>query len=294
MNEGELSVWKVKAGRLPVGGEEVALDTLTADDGGYVLGDTVKVNGDNGSRDFTLVGIVEYDTIASPGNATWALFDAPTAEEFIAKPGFVDAVLVKGDGTVPPEVLVQRIQQVLDPDIAEVLTSAQITEQTQTDIEKSLGFLTVFLGIFSLIALGVGMFVIYNVFSITAAQRQRENALLRALGASRRQVTWTMLIEALVIGRGRLAGRPGRRRRAGGGVKSLLDALDYVIPARGLVLTPRTMVVTLVAGMVAALLAALGPAIGAGRVPPVAAMSDAALERVGSVRAAAVAVVAAR
>lgn len=284
VNEGDLSVWNLKEGRLPGNGNEVALDTLTAADGGYVLGDSVKVNGDNGSRAFTLVGIVEYDTIASPGNATWALFDAATAEEFIAKPGFVDAVLVKGDGTVASEVLVQQIQQVLDRDVAEVLTAAQITEQQQTDIEKSLGFLTVFLGIFSLIALGVGMFVIYNVFSITAAQRQRENALLRALGASRRQVTWSMLVEALTIGLfGSLLGLFGGIGLASG-VKGLLDVLDYVIPARGLVLTPRTVVVTLVAGVLAALVAALGPAIGAGRVPPVAAMSDAALERVGSVR----------
>ncbi len=284
VNEGDLSVWRVQHGRLPVGGEEMALDALTADDGGFILGDTVKVNGDNGSRSFALVGIVEYDTIISPGNATWALFDAPTAEDFIAKRGFVDSVLVLGDGTVAPEVLAQRIQEALDPDVAQVLTSAQITEQTQTDIEKSLGFLTVFLGIFSLIALGVGMFVIYNVFSITAAQRQRENALLRALGATRRQVTWTMLIEAFTIGViGSLAGLFGGVALAGG-VKRLLDTLDYVIPARGLVLSPRTVVVTLMAGVFAALVAALGPAIGAGRVPPVAAMSDAAVERVGSVR----------
>ena len=94
INEGDLSVWRVAEGRLPIGGDEVVLERLTADDGGFVLGDDVKVNADNGSRTFTLVGIVEYDDIIAPGNATWALFDEPTAEEFIAKPGFVDAVLV--------------------------------------------------------------------------------------------------------------------------------------------------------------------------------------------------------
>ncbi|MSX93282.1 MAG: hypothetical protein F2749_07660, partial [Actinobacteria bacterium] len=75
VNSGELSVWKVKEGRLPVGGTEMALDTLTARDGAYQLGDSVKVNSNSGSRKFTLVGIVEYDAIISPGNATWALFD---------------------------------------------------------------------------------------------------------------------------------------------------------------------------------------------------------------------------
>ncbi len=285
VNSGELSVWKVKEGRLPVGGTEMALDNLTARDGAYQLGDIVKVNSNSGSRKFTLVGIVEYDAIISPGNATWALFDAATAEQFVAKPGFIDAVLVKGDGSVAPDVLVQRIGDALNPDIAVALTSEQITAQSQTDVEQSLGFLTIFLGIFSFIALGVGMFVIYNVFSITAAQRQRENALLRALGASRRQITWTMLLEGLTIGvLGSTLGLFGGIGLAAA-IKRLLDALGYVIPARGIVVEPRTVIITIVAGVVASLLAALGPAIGAGRVPPVAAMSDAVLDRVGATRA---------
>ena len=284
INEGSLSVWRLKDGRLPNGSNDVVLDTLTARDGGYLLGDKVKVNADNGSRTFTLVGIVEYDDIISPGNATWALFDEKTAEDFIAKPGFIDAVLVLGDGSVTGDELVQRLSTTLDPDVAEALTSQQIIAQTQTEIEKSLSFLTIFLSIFSFIALGVGMFVIFNVFSITAAQRQRENALLRALGASRRQITWAMLIESLVIGLfGSLVGLLGGVGLATG-IKSLLNSFDYVIPARGLAIETRTVIITLLAGTVASLLAALGPAIGAGRVPPVAAMSDAVLEKVGSVR----------
>jgi putative ABC transport system permease protein len=284
VNSGPLSVWRIAKGRLPNGPTEVALDTITAADAGYVVGDTVKVNAEGGSRDFTLVGITVYDNIVSPGNATWALFDARTAEEFVAKPGFVDAVLVKGDGSLPDDVLVTRVQAALDPNIAETLTSAEITKQTQTDIERSLGFITLFLAIFSFIALGVGMFVIYNVFSITAAQRQRENALLRAIGASRRQVTWTLLIESAVIGLlGSIAGLFGGIGLALG-IRNLLDALDYSIPARGLALEPFTVVLTIVSGTAASLIAAIAPAIGAGRVPPVAAMADTAFERTGSVR----------
>ena len=226
VNEGSLSVWRMAQGRLPSGGTEVALDTITAEDAGYVVGDKVKVNSEGGSREFTLVGIAVYDNIVSPGNATWALFDAPTAEVFVAKPGFVDAVLVKGDGSVADEALAARVQSALDANIAETLTSAEITKQTQSDIERSLGFITLFLAIFSFIALGVGMFVIYNVFSITAAQRQRENALLRAIGASRRQVTWTLLIESAVVGLfGSIAGLFGGIGLAVG-IRNLLDALD--------------------------------------------------------------------
>ena len=239
INEGELSVWRLAEGRLPDGGNDIVLDTLTAQDGGFALGDEVTVNADSGSRVFTLVGIVEYDDIISPGNATWALFDGKTAEEFIAKPGFIDAVLVLGDGSVSADQLVQRLADTLDPEVAEALTSAEITAQTQSEIEKSLSFLTIFLSIFSFIALGVGMFVIYNVFSITAAQRQRENALLRALGANRRQITWSMMIEALVIGLfGSGVGLLGGVGLAAG-IKRLLDAFDYVIPARGLAIEPR-------------------------------------------------------
>ena len=281
---GDLSFWRVAEGRLPTGGNEVVLDTITADDGGFVIGDEVKVNAEGGSRTFTLIGIVEFDDIISPGNATWALFDEPTAEEFIAKPGFIDAVLVRGDGSVTPDALVAKLRDALDPEIAESLTSAEITEQTQTEIETSLSFLTIFLAIFSFIALGIGMFVIYNVFSITAAQRQRENALLRALGASRRQITWSMLIEALFVGlAGSLIGLVGGVGLASG-IKALLNAFDFVIPARGLAIEMRTIVITLLAGTFASVLAAVGPAIGAGRIPPVAAMSDAILEKVGSVR----------
>lgn len=284
VNEGPLSVWRIAQGRLPSGATEVVLDTITADDAGYVVGDKVKVNAEGGSREFTLVGIAVYDNIVSPGNATWALFDATTAAEFVAKPGFVDAVLVKGDGSVSDEVLVGRIAEALDPNIAETLTSAEITEQTQTDIERSLGFITLFLAIFSFIALGVGMFVIYNVFSITAAQRQRENALLRAIGASRRQVTWTLLIESAVIGLlGSIAGLAGGIGLAVG-IRSLLEAIDYSIPARGLALEPFTVALTIIAGTAASLIAAIAPAIGAGRVPPVAAMADTAFERTGSLR----------
>ncbi len=284
VNDGELSIWRVKEGRRPHGPNEVVLDVLTASDGGFVVGDTVKVNSDNGSRSFELVGIMEYDDIISPGNATWALFDAEAAEQFIAKPGFIDAVLVKGDGSVTADELVQRIQAALDPEVADTLTSEQITTQSQTEIEKSLSFLTIFLVIFSFISLCVGMFVIYNVFSIIAAQRQRENALLRALGASRRQVTWSLLIESVVVGLvGSTAGMVAGVGLASG-VKSLLNSLDYVIPARGLAIEQRTIVITLVAGTLASVLAAIGPAVGAGRVPPVAAMSDTLFERIGSVR----------
>jgi len=288
INSGELSVWRIVDGRAPSGPTEVALDEQTAEEHGFVIGDDVKVNAEGGSRTFAVVGIAQYDELSSPANATWALFDAPTASEFVVKEGFVDAVLVQGDGSITDDQLADRIQAVLDrnPDgEQEALTGLEITEQTQTEIEKGLSFFTIFLSIFSFIALGVGCFVIYNVFSISAAQRRRENALLRAVGASRRQVTRMMLLEALAVGiLGSLLGLAGGIGLAIG-IRSVLDALGFGIPARGLALETGTIAITMIAGIVTTLVAAIVPAIASGRVAPVAAMSETAFEQPQRTRA---------
>ena len=283
INTGDLSVWKLIAGRTPSGGAEVALDDQTAADGGYAVGDSVKVNAEGGSRSFTLVGIARYNRVATPGDATWALFDANTAMEFVAKPGFVDAVLVQGDGSLTDDELSDRIQAALDTTVGlaptEVLTGLEITEQSQTELQKGLGFFTIFLSIFSLIALGVGCFVIYNVFSITAAQRRRENALLRAIGASKRQVTRMMFLEASAIGLlGSLAGLAAGAGLAIG-IQAGLNALGLGVPSRGLVVTASTIAITIIAGLITTLLAAAVPAFAASRVPPVAAMTEVAFEQ---------------
>ncbi len=283
LNSGPLSVWKVIAGRAPSGGDEVVLDDATAATGDFVVGDRVKVNAEGGTRTFTLVGIAQYDEIATPGNASWALFDDRTAMDFVAKPGFIDAVLVKGDGSLTDAQLAERIQGALGQG-QEALTGEQITKQTQTAIEKGLGFFTIFLSIFSFIALGVGCFVIYNVFSITAAQRRRENALLRAVGASRRQVTRMMLLEALAVGVvGSLCGLVGGVGLAIG-IRSLLDAFGVGIPARGLAFQTGTVVITMVAGVFTTMLAAVVPAIVAGRISPVAAMAESTFEQPRPIR----------
>jgi ABC-type lipoprotein release transport system permease subunit len=109
--------------------------------------------------------------------------------------------LISGDGSVSDEKLAQAIAAVIPSSYkTETLTGAEITKETQDQIGSALSFFNILLSTFSYIALGVGSFVIYNVFSISAAQRQRENALLRAIGASKKQVTRAMLIESVVVG----------------------------------------------------------------------------------------------
>ena len=273
------ALWSIAEGKFPTGPNEVALDESSAEKAGYIVGDTVKVIAQAGSRTFKMVGIASYGDVRSPGGATFALFDVPTAAEFLGKPGYVDAILVVGDGTRTDEALAQDIDKIFDPAAKiETLTGAEITKETQDDIGEALSFFSIFLTIFSIIALGVGSFVIYNVFSISAAQRQRENALLRALGASRSQITRSMLVESVVVGLfGSTVGFIG-----GMGISKLLGvalpALGIDLPSGGLVVTQSAVVTTILVGLIVTVLSAILPARRAGKVPPLAAMRATALE----------------
>ena len=278
-------LWKVESGRLPVGPKEMMLDRETAENGKLVIGDTVRVNALSGTREFSFVGIANYGDVSSPGGATFALFDQPTASEFLLKPGFVDAILIQGDGSLSDEELAKSIQAALPAEAKlETLTGAQITAETTSQIKTVLGFFTTFLKTFSFIALGIGCFVIYNVFSITAAQRQRESALLRAIGANRRQVTIALLVEALIIGI--LGSVLGFVTGIGlsQALSALLNALGLEIPSSGLTIELNAIIFTVIVGTVITVLSAVLPALRAGRVSPLAAMRDTALDTVNDFR----------
>jgi putative ABC transport system permease protein len=273
------ALWSTAKGDWPNGPSEVVIDEASAKAGKYELGDTVKVVAQSGSREFTLVGIASYGDVRSPGGATFALFDSVTAAEFLTKPGFIDAILVSGDGSVSDEKLSKAIQDALPTTSkTETLTGAEITLETQDQIGSALDFFGILLSTFSFIALGVGCFVIYNVFSISAAQRQRENALLRAIGASRKQITRAMLIEATVVGL--LGSVIGLVAGIGlsAGLSALLRAVNIDIPSGGLVLSQNTVTSTIIIGLIVTVLSAILPARRAGRVPPLAAMRATALE----------------
>ena len=277
-------LWSITDGRLPVGKNEVVLDKATADNGEFVVGDNVRVVAVRGTREFMLVGIANYGDISSPGGATFALFDQPTASEFLLQPGFVDAILVEGDDSVSDEVLAQRINAALSADLKlETLTGAEITAEVQGQIKDVLNIFSTFLIVFSYIALGIGSFVIYNVFSITAAQRLRENALLRAIGASRRQVSRALLVESTAMG------IVGSVIGFGIGIllsqllSALLKATGFEVPTQGLAISTSAFVNTFVAGVLVTVLAAWLPARRAGRVPPLAALRDTALDSAGNI-----------
>jgi len=273
------ALWTISEGKFPSNSTEVALDEASAKAGTYVVGDIVKVVAQTGSREFTLVGIAGYGDVRSPGGATFALFDLATAQEFLAKPGFVDAILISGDGSASDEELAQAINAIIPSSYkTETLTGAEITKETQDQIGSALSFFSILLSTFSYIALGVGSFVIYNVFSISAAQRQRENALLRAIGASKKQVTRALMIESVVVGLfgstiGLFAGIGLSKA-----LSALLKAASIDLPSGDLVVPSSAVVNTIVVGLIVTVASAWLPARRAGKVPPLAAMRETAIE----------------
>ena len=208
-----------------------------------------------------------------------------TAQEFLAKPGFIDSILISGDGSLSDEELAKAVTAVIPSSYkTETLTGAEITKETQDQIGSALNFFGILLSTFSYIALGVGSFVIYNVFSISAAQRQRENALLRAIGASKKQVTRALLIESVIVGLfGSLVGLV-----AGIGLSkalsALLKAVGIDLPSGGLVVPNSAIANTVVVGLIVTVSSAWLPARRAGRVPPLAAMRETAIEVVALTR----------
>jgi putative ABC transport system permease protein len=279
---GALSPWTLHDGRAPNGDNEVVLDRGSFKDGDFALGDPVTIISQGGSRQFTIVGDVRFGDTDSPGGTTYALFDLPTAEAFIGQPGQIDAVLGKSDGSVSQTELAQRVQEALKEPNLQVLTGQQITKETQNDIESALSFFNIILIVFACIALFVSIFIIYNTFSIIVAQRQRETALLRAVGASRRQVLGSLIVEAIVIGI--VAALIGFVAGIGlsAVLKSGLALLGVDLPAGGVVILPRTLIVSLIVGVLITVISATLPALKASRTPPVAAMRDVALDQSGT------------
>ena len=272
----DLNGWNLTTGSPPVGPDQVVLDAKTAADGGYGVGDAVQVAVTGGVRSFTVAGIARFGRLDTWGGAQAALFDTPTAQDVVGEPGRFDWISVAGSGT-SQAALRDRVAIVL-PTGTEAVTGAEFTEESQDAFQKLISVFNTFLLTFALIALFVGSFIIYNTFSIIVAQRTRELALLRAVGASRRQVMDSVLLEAFVVGL--LASAVGV---VGGiglamGLNALLRNLGFSGPETPLVVPAGAVVSSLLVGTVITVLAAVLPARRAATIPPVAAMRDLGLE----------------
>ena len=260
------------SGRAPSGPDEIAIDLETARQHGLVLGDKIKVLFSGTTQEFTIGGLVQAagDVVAS----TKAIFDSVTAQRMLGVEGKVDAIPVDAEPGLSLDALRARINAVL-PDEYEAVTAKQVAAESAESWTKSVAFLPTALLLFAGVALLVGAFIICNTFSILVAQRYRELALLRSLGASRRQLTASVLCEAIAVGLvGSLAGV-----LAGFGVaKGLLaifGAIGFELPTTSAVFRPRTAVVGVLAGVIVTVLAAVPPARRATQVAPVRAMRGA-------------------
>jgi putative ABC transport system permease protein len=262
-------------GRWPSGPDEVAIDAGTAAKEGFAVGDTIGVAARKPVRRFTISGLAEFPRLVSIGRLTFAIFDNPTAQAFFGKRGRFDEIYVAAKKGVSPQELVRSIEPIL-PAGARVLTGDAEVRAQSAGTNKDLAVVQKFLLAFGGAALFVGAFVIFNTLAITVAQRTRELATLRTLGASRRQVLAAVLLEALVIGA--LGSAVGLFAGVGlaKGLNALFAALGSAVPQTGTVLAARTVLVSLLVGVLITLVAALAPAARATSVPPISAVREGA------------------
>jgi putative ABC transport system permease protein len=261
-------------GRWPAAGE-VAIDKSTAKKQGFRLGQLIGVEARGPVHEYRLTATVALGG-ASTGGTTIAVYDLSTAQRLFDKEGELDSISVAAKNGVAPDQLVREIRPLLPPS-AQVKTAAEQAESDSQQVQQGLSFLTYFLLAFAAIALFVGSFVIFNTLSITVAQRTREFATLRTLGATRRQVLQSIVLEMLVLGV--LSSVAGLA--LGLGLAKALNALfagtGVSLPQTGLVFASRTVVVSLAVGIVIAVVAGVFPALRATRVPPIAAVREGAV-----------------
>lgn len=263
------------AGRWPSGPNEVVIDAGTAEGEGYQVGDTVGVAPEGPVQEFEVVGIAQYGGVATLGNATFVVFDVATAQTLLDKEGQLDEIFAAANPGVSPEQLAADLKEAL-PASTTVQTGAESAQEETEEITTFTNIIEYFLLAFAGIALFVGAFVIFNTFSITVAQRTREFATLRTIGASRRQVLGTVILEALVIGF--VASLVGLALGVAlaVGLKALFASFGAELPEVGLVFATRTVVVSMLIGVLVTLAAGLAPAFRATRVPPIAAVREGA------------------
>lgn len=260
----------MKAGRGPARAGEVAVDAKTAEKAGLKVGDRARVLIQGPPQDVTITGIVDRGNLMG---ATVVAFDQDTAQRLLLKPGRFTDITISAQSGVAETTLRDRVAKVLPSPNYEAITGTKMREDNESEVAQLLSFIRTFLLVFAVISIFVGAFIIFNTFSMLVAQRSRELALLRAVGASRKQVTRAVLGEA--IGVGVVGSTLGLV--AGLGLALLLQALFRAAGADlggGLTLTYQPVLWSYVVGVLVTVTAAYFPARRAAKVPPVAAMRD--------------------
>ncbi|SEG66577.1 putative ABC transport system permease protein [Thermomonospora echinospora] len=255
----------LKTGRAPSGPGEIVIDAETAERAGYRVGDQIQVVVNGPPQRPRIVGLADAGHLMG---ATMAAFDTPTAQRLLLKPGYFSDISMASAG-VDERVLRDRVAAVL-PAGYEAVTGTQMREDAKSDVAQLMSFFSIFLMVFALISIFVGAFIIFNTFSMLVAQRTRELALLRAIGAARRQITRAVIGEAVAVGFvGATLGLA-----VGAGLSVLLQSVVGIDGSGGLVFTAMPVIWSYVVGIGVTVVSAYFPARRAAKIPPVAAMRD--------------------
>ncbi|MEU5579835.1 FtsX-like permease family protein [Streptomyces huasconensis] len=259
-------------GAAPKSAGEIALDSRTADRTGYRVGDTVRLSTDGPVRTAKVSGVFDTDEGSVVAGGSLVLFDNKTAFKALNKTQY-DEIDVKAAGGTSEAALERSVEKILPADHP-TMTGGELKAQQDSMIEEQTSSMSQVLLIFAGIALFVGIFIIANTFTMLVAQRTKELALMRAVGASRRQVTRSVLIEAFLVGM--IAAVTGFALGIGVavGLESLMNSAGASLPDGPLVIAPTTIVVALLIGVVVTMLAAWLPGRRAAKIPPVAAMNS--------------------
>jgi putative ABC transport system permease protein len=265
----------------PANDDQVVLDRGTANKYDFKVGDTVTVAGTAPAKQFKVSGVASLGGQDNLGGARMVLMTLPEAQRMTGHDGY-DSISV-ATGNADPETVKAAISRELGRDFL-VRTGEEAAEQTAQDFADALGFLRIALLVFAGVALLVGGFLIFNTFTVTVAQRTKEFALLRVLGASRGQILRSVLIETFVVGLiasvlGILAGL-----LVAPGLAALMSAVGIDLGTTGLVITPQTVLIGLAVGMIATMVSGFVPARRATRVEPVTAMRDSVTPGLGHLR----------
>ncbi|MCM3811865.1 FtsX-like permease family protein [Streptomyces solisilvae] len=271
--DGKDSRYTMTEGRAPKAIGEVALDSRTAERGHYKAGDSVRVSVDGPVRTEKVVGVFTTDDGNVAAGGTLALYDTATAQKLFGKPGQFDEIDVKAAAGTSQTTLKSEIDKIL-PEQAKATTGKKLAKDQAEAIEQGMSSMQTMMLVFAGIALFVGIFIIVNTFSMLVAQRTRELALMRAVGATRRQVTRSVLIEATIVGAiaavvGLVAGIG-----IGAALRSVLNSTGANVPDGPLVVAPTTVLVSVLVGVVVTVLSAWLPGRRAAKIPPVAAMNS--------------------
>ena len=262
---------------------EVAIDKATADDQGWEVGDRITVAARTPAKPYTIAGIATLGDVENIGGSSFLTMTLDEVRRVTQQDGFSSVVAAAEAGTTPEQVKA-NVQRTLAGRPVEVRTGKEQAEEQAQEIGEALGFIRTALLVFAGVALLVGGFLIFNTFTVTVAQRTREFALLRTLGASRGQILRSVLAETVVIGLLASALGVAAGLALAPALSAMLAAFGLDLPNTGTVIEPRTIIVGFIVGTIATVVSGMVPARRATRVEPVEAMRDSVTPGAGRIR----------